>query len=57
MSTVEEPMEPENLLEEDLDFEDDEDFDCEAEDWDEETLGLEVDEMEVQDISREIGLR
>lgn len=40
-------MEPE-------DFDDDIELDTEAEDWDEETLGLDWDESEVQSITREI---
>ncbi|MGQ0653828.1 MAG: hypothetical protein ACT4P4_16445 [Betaproteobacteria bacterium] len=50
-------MEPQELYDEDLDIDFEDDADCEAEDWDEETLGLAVDETEVQNISREIGVR
>ena len=42
-------MEPE-------DFEDDFDLDGEAEEWDEETLGLEWDESEAQSIARDLGI-
>ena len=48
-------MEPEELIEQDLDFEDDVDF--EAEDWDEEALGLDGADLDADTISREIGIR
>jgi hypothetical protein len=44
-------MDPNQINEADIDFEDDVDF--EAEDWDEETLGF--DEVDQDDIAREIG--
>jgi hypothetical protein len=47
-------MEPEELYEDDFDFEDEDSF--EAEDWDEETLGLDGD-IDSDSIVREIGLR
>jgi len=45
-------MEPEELR-------DEEDFpvDCDADEWDEETLGLDVDELDVETVTREIGAR
>ena len=46
-------MEPNDISQADLDFEDDADF--EAEDWDEEALGFE--EVDADDIAREIGMR
>jgi hypothetical protein len=46
-------MEPNQIADTDLDFEDDVDF--EAEDWDEEALGFE--EVDSDSIAREIGLR
>jgi hypothetical protein len=46
-------MEPNEINDRDLDFEDDADF--EAEDWDEETLGFE--EIDSDSIAREIGVR
>ena len=46
-------MDPNEINDADLDFEDDADF--EAEDWDEETLGF--DDVDPDDIAREIGLR
>ena len=46
-------MEPNDISQADLDFEDDAEF--EAEDWDEETLGF--DEVGTDDIAREIGYR
>jgi hypothetical protein len=46
-------MEPEELLESDLEMP----VDFEAEEWDEETLGLDVDDYEAETIAREIGLR
>ena len=47
-------MEPEDLFEDDFDHEDDDSF--EAEDWDEDTLGLDA-EVDADSIAREIGLR
>jgi hypothetical protein len=46
-------MEPEELLEGDPEMP----VDFEAEEWDEETLGLDVDDYEAETIAREIGLR
>lgn len=48
-------MQPEELIEADLDFEDDVDF--EAEDWDEEALGLDGADFDPDAIAREIGVR
>lgn len=48
-------MQPEELYDEDVDFEDDVDF--EAEDWDEEALGLDGAELDADEIAREIGVR
>ena len=48
-------MQPEDLIEADLDFEDDVDF--EAEDWDEEALGLDGAELDADSLAREIGVR
>ena len=48
-------MDPQELYDEDRDIDFEDDVECEAEDWDEEALGLEVDEMEVRNIGREIG--
>jgi hypothetical protein len=48
-------MQPDELYDEDLDFEDDDTF--EAEDWDEETLGLDVADLDAESIAREIGVR
>ena len=48
-------MEPDDFIEADLDFEDDVDF--EAEDWDEEALGLDVADVDVDSLAREIGVR
>lgn len=48
-------MEPEDFSEADLDFEDDVDF--EAEDWDEESLGLDGADLDSESIAREIGVR
>jgi hypothetical protein len=45
----------EELLDNDLDFEDDLDF--EAEDWDEEALGLDGADLDAESIAREIGVR
>ena len=47
-------MEPEELYEDDFDYEDDDSF--EAEDWDEETLGFDA-EIDPDSIAREIGIR
>jgi hypothetical protein len=44
------PMNPEEL------FEDDSQLDGEAEDWDEETLGLDWDESDTQSVARELGI-
>ena len=46
-------MEPEELFDSDPEMP----VDFEAEDWDEETLGLDVDDCEAETIAREIGLR
>ncbi len=46
-------MEPEELFEDDAEIP----VDVEAEDWDEETLGLDVDDFEAESIAREIALR
>ena len=46
-------MDPNEINDADLDFEDDADF--EAEDWDEEALGF--DEVDSDEIAREIGFR
>jgi len=46
-------MEPNEISQADLDFEDDAEF--EAEDWDEEALGFE--EVDSEDLAREIGYR
>ena len=46
-------MEPEELFESDPEIP----VDFEAEDWDEETLGLDVDDYEAETIAREIGFR
>jgi len=48
-------MEPEQLIDADLDFEDDVDF--EAEDWDEEALGLDGADLDADSLAREIGVR
>lgn len=48
-------MQPEELFDDGLDFEDDEDF--EAEDWDEEALGLDGADVDADSIAREIGVR
>jgi hypothetical protein len=37
-------------------FDDDLELDIEADEWDEETLGLEWDESEAQSIARELGI-
>jgi len=46
-------MEPEELFETDPEMP----VDVEAEEWDEETLGLDVEDFEAESIAREIGLR
>jgi hypothetical protein len=43
-------MNPEELPEDDLEL------DGEAEDWDEETLGLDWDESDTQSVARELGI-
>jgi hypothetical protein len=48
-------MEPDDLLDDELDFDDDAGF--EAEDWDEEALGLDGAELDAESIAREIGVR
>ena len=47
-------MEPEELFDDDFDYEEEDSF--EAEDWDEETLGFDA-EVDTDSIAREIGLR
>jgi hypothetical protein len=47
-------MDPEEQYQDDFDYEDDDSF--EAEDWDEETLGLDG-EIDADSLAREIGLR
>jgi len=47
-------MDPEEQYQDDFDYEDDDSF--EAEDWDEETLGLDG-EIDGDSLAREIGLR
>jgi len=47
-------MQPDELYEDDFDVEEKDSF--EAEDWDEETLGLDAD-MDADSIAREIGIR
>ena len=49
------PMEAEDFIDADLDFEDDVDF--EAEDWDEEALGLDGADVDTDSLAREIGVR
>jgi hypothetical protein len=46
-------MEPEELFDEDAEIA----VDFEAEEWDEETLGLDVEDFEAESIAREMGLR
>ena len=46
-------MEPEELFDVDPEMP----VDFEAEDWDEETLGLDVEDYEAETIAREIGAR
>ena len=48
-------MDNEEFIDADLDFEDDVDF--EAEDWDEEALGLDGADVDPHSIAREIGMR
>jgi hypothetical protein len=48
-------MQPDELYDDDFDFEDDDDG-FEAEDWDEETLGLDS-EVDADSLAREIGIR
>ena len=48
-------MEPEELFDDGLDFEDEEDI--EPEDWDEETLGFDEADLDADSIAREIGVR
>jgi hypothetical protein len=48
-------MEPEELIDDGLDFVDEEQF--EAEDWDEEALGLDGTDLDADSIAREIGVR
>jgi hypothetical protein len=47
----EKPVTPDEMLDDDMDLP----TQGEAEDWDEETLGLDFDESDVQDITREIS--
>jgi hypothetical protein len=51
----EDAMKPEELYDDGLDFDDEEAF--EAEDWDEEALGLDGAELDADSIAREIGVR
>ena len=46
-------MEPEELFEDEPEIT----ADFEAEEWDEETLGLDVEDFEAESIAQEIGLR
>ena len=46
-------MEPEELFDDDPEMA----VDFEAEEWDEETLGLDVDDLDAESIAREIGVR
>lgn len=48
-------MQAEDFIDADLDFEDDVDF--EAEEWDEEALGLDGADVDPDSIAREIGIR
>jgi hypothetical protein len=48
-------MQPEELFDDGLDFEDEDGF--EAEDWDEEALGLDGADLDPDSIAREIGVR
>lgn len=48
-------MEPEELFDADVDFDDDVDF--EAEDWDEEALGLDGADLDPDSLAREFGVR
>jgi hypothetical protein len=38
------------------DYEDEFELDTEAEDWDEETLGLDLDESDTRSVARELGI-
>jgi hypothetical protein len=51
----ESPMDTEEFIDAELDFEDDVDF--EAEDWDEEALGLDGADVDPDSLAREIGMR
>ena len=44
------PMNPEELFEDDLELE------GEAEDWDEETLGLDLEDSDTLSVARELGI-
>ena len=46
-------MEPEELFDDDPEIP----VDVEAEDWDEEALGLDVDDFDADALAREIGIR
>jgi hypothetical protein len=48
-------MEPEELIDDGLDFVDEAPF--EAEDWDEEALGLDGADLDADSLAREIGVR
>jgi len=48
-------MDTEEFIDAELDFEDDVDF--EAEDWDEEALGLDGADCDADSLAREIGMR
>ena len=48
-------MQPEDLLDDEIDFED-ADY-ADGEDWDEEALGLDGAELDTDSIAREIGVR
>ena len=48
-------MDPEELIDADIDFVDDADF--EAEDWDEDALGFDSADLDPDSIAREIGVR
>lgn len=50
-------MAPDEMHDVDPDIDLEDDVDCEAEDWDEETLGLDLDHVDTDSIAREIGLR
>ncbi len=47
-------MQPEDLLDDEVDFED---ADYDGEEWDEEALGLDGAELDTDSIAREIGVR